>query len=113
MRPVQVVRRVGQVMLGLAPLLAGCLAGYVYPKVSYVPSVNVEAPPRAQVTRVILEGGPEQLRATGVEYVTADGATAVVQAAKEVVLSAGAVGSPHILLLSGIYFLIRTFLGPR
>ena len=56
----------------------------------------------AQVTRVILEDGAGRLRATGVEYRSADGATAVAQAAKEVVLSAGAVGSPHILMLSGI-----------
>jgi choline dehydrogenase len=56
----------------------------------------------AQVTRVILEGDPGQLRATGVEYRTADGETTVASAAKEVVLSAGAVGSPHILMLSGV-----------
>ncbi|MGH9231435.1 MAG: GMC family oxidoreductase [Acidimicrobiales bacterium] len=56
----------------------------------------------AHVTRVILEGGPGQLRATGVEYRTADGETAVAWAAREVVLSAGAVGSPHILMLSGV-----------
>ncbi|MGH9273924.1 MAG: GMC family oxidoreductase [Acidimicrobiales bacterium] len=63
---------------------------------------NLEVICGAQVTRVVLEVGPGQLRATGVEYRTADGATAVAQAAKEVVLSAGAVGSPHILMLSGI-----------
>lgn len=45
-----------------------------------------------RVRRVLVEGG----RATGVE--TADG----VVRAGEVVLSAGAVGSPHLLLLSGI-----------
>ena len=45
MRPLRMVRRVGQLMLGLAPLLAGCLAGYAYPKISYVPSLDVEAPP--------------------------------------------------------------------
>src|SRR5215469_8996657 len=56
----------------------------------------------AQVTKVILEDGPGGLRATGVEYRGADGATVVVQAAREVILSAGAVGSPQILLLSGI-----------
>jgi choline dehydrogenase-like flavoprotein len=56
----------------------------------------------AHVTRVVLEGGPGQLRASGVEYRTADGETDVAWAAKEVVLSAGAVGSPHILMLSGI-----------
>ena len=56
----------------------------------------------AQVTKVILEGGPGGLRATGVEYRTGDGATVVAEAAKEVILSAGAVGSPQILMLSGI-----------
>jgi choline dehydrogenase len=56
----------------------------------------------AHVTRVILEGDPGQLRATGVEYRTADGETTVAWAAREVVLSAGAVGSPHILMLSGV-----------
>jgi choline dehydrogenase len=56
----------------------------------------------AHVTRVILDGGPGELRAAGVEYRTPDGETAVARAAKEVVLSAGAVGSPHILMLSGV-----------
>jgi choline dehydrogenase len=63
---------------------------------------NLEVICGAQVTRVILEEGPDELRATGVEYRTADGETAVATAAKEVVLSAGAVGSPHILMLSGV-----------
>ena len=56
----------------------------------------------AHVTRVILEGGPGELRAIGVEYRTPDGETAVARAANEVVLCAGAVGSPHILMLSGV-----------
>jgi choline dehydrogenase len=63
---------------------------------------NLEVICDAHVTRVILEGGPDGLRATGVEYRTGDGATVVVEAAKEVILSAGAVGSPQILMLSGI-----------
>jgi choline dehydrogenase len=62
---------------------------------------NLEVICGAQVTRVILEDGPGGLRATGVEY-RSDGATAVAEAAKEVILSAGAVGSPQILMLSGI-----------
>jgi choline dehydrogenase len=63
---------------------------------------NLEVISGAQVTRVILEGSRDQLTAQGVEYRTADGTTSVAVANKEVVLSAGAVGSPQILLLSGI-----------
>jgi choline dehydrogenase-like flavoprotein len=50
----------------------------------------------------LLDGENEGLTAVGVEYRTADGGTAVVEAQKEVVLSAGAIGSPHLLLLSGV-----------
>ena len=63
---------------------------------------NLEVICGAQVTRVILDGGPGGLRATGVEYRSGDGATVVAEATKEVILSAGAVGSPQILMLSGI-----------
>ncbi|HET6868684.1 MAG TPA: GMC family oxidoreductase N-terminal domain-containing protein [Solirubrobacteraceae bacterium] len=63
---------------------------------------NLEVICDAHVTRVILEGGPGGLRATGVEYRTGDGATVVADATQEVILSAGAVGSPQILMLSGI-----------
>jgi choline dehydrogenase-like flavoprotein len=59
----------------------------------------------AQVTGVLLEGDDEALTARGVEYVTSGGETAVARAEREVVVSAGAIGSPHLLLLSG--------LGPR
>jgi choline dehydrogenase len=63
---------------------------------------NLEVICGARVTRVVLGGDPGQLRATGVEYRTADGEVVVAEAAKEVVLCAGAVGSPHILMLSGV-----------
>jgi choline dehydrogenase len=63
---------------------------------------NLEVICGAHVTRVVLEGGPGELRATGVEYRTAEGETAVARAAREVVLCAGAVGSPHVLMLSGV-----------
>jgi choline dehydrogenase-like flavoprotein len=56
----------------------------------------------AQVTGIVLEDGADGLRATGVEYRDASGESAVVHAAKDIVLSAGAVGSPQLLLLSGI-----------
>ena len=54
----------------------------------------------AHVTRVVLDGTP--LRATGVEYIGDDGTRQVVSATKEVILSAGAVGSPQLLMMSGI-----------
>jgi choline dehydrogenase len=63
---------------------------------------NLEIICNAQVTRVVLEGEPGSLRATGVEYRTEGGQTEVATATKEIVLSAGAVGSPHILMLSGV-----------
>src|SRR5262245_24563655 len=56
----------------------------------------------AQATRVILEGSPGNLIATGVEYRTSAGDTRTALATREVVLSGGAIGSPHLLLLSGI-----------
>lgn len=55
----------------------------------------------AHVTRVILSDAAP-LTATGVEYKDADGALHQVHAAREVILSAGAFGSPQILMLSGI-----------
>ncbi|MDP3894853.1 GMC family oxidoreductase, partial [Nocardioides sp.] len=50
------------------------------------------------VTRVVIEGG----RATGVEVTDKDGSSRVVRAGKEVILSAGVVGSPQLLMLSGV-----------
>jgi choline dehydrogenase len=63
---------------------------------------NLEVICHAHVTRVVLEGDGSALRATGVEYRTADGAAHAVRADREVILSGGAVGSPHVLMLSGI-----------
>jgi choline dehydrogenase len=56
----------------------------------------------AQATRVLIEGPPGQMQATGIEYRTAEGEVRAVFVSKEVILSGGAVGSPQLLLLSGI-----------
>jgi choline dehydrogenase-like flavoprotein len=57
---------------------------------------------RAQATRVLLSGESGDLSATGVEYRTEDGNLHEARANREVVVSAGAIGSPHLLMLSGI-----------
>lgn len=56
----------------------------------------------AQVTRVLLDGATGHLAATGVEYRVGSGETRTAFATKEVILSGGAIGSPHLLMLSGI-----------
>ncbi|GAA5017181.1 FAD-dependent oxidoreductase [Terrabacter aeriphilus] len=56
----------------------------------------------ALVERVLLEADGDGVRATGVAYRTDDGAHEEVAAGTEVVLCAGAIGSPHLLLLSGV-----------
>lgn len=56
----------------------------------------------AQVTRVLLEGAAGDKIATGVEYRVGGGDACTAFATKEVVLSGGAIGSAHLLLLSGI-----------
>ncbi|WP_433285185.1 GMC family oxidoreductase [Pseudonocardia sp. CA-142604] len=58
---------------------------------------NLAVATGAQARRLILDGG----RCNGVEY-TKDGELRTASAAREVVLAAGAIGSPQLLLLSGI-----------
>lgn len=55
---------------------------------------------RAQAKRLILDQS-EGLRCTGVE-VMREGVSVIAHAARSVVLAAGAIGTPHLLLLSGI-----------
>jgi choline dehydrogenase len=59
------------------------------------PNLTVET--GALVTRIVVRGG----RASGVEYARRGGLRAA-QAGSEIILSAGAYGSPHVLMLSGI-----------
>jgi len=59
---------------------------------------NLTATTGAQVTRVRFDGQ----RAVGVEYVQDGGSPTAVDADSEVILSAGAINSPQLLMLSGI-----------
>ena len=58
---------------------------------------NLHVRTHAQVARILFEGN----RATGVELIVGEGRETVL-AGREVILCAGAIGSPHILQLSGI-----------
>ena len=59
---------------------------------------NLQVITNARTTRIVMENQ----RAVGVEYRTRDGATKRVNASREVLLSAGALQSPQVLMLSGI-----------
>jgi choline dehydrogenase len=58
---------------------------------------NLQLVTKALVHRVLFDGK----RATGVEF-SRNGVTEKAEAGREVILSAGAIGSPHILQLSGV-----------
>lgn len=58
---------------------------------------NLTVITKALVLRVMFEGK----RATGVEYVT-DGAPTVARADSEVIVTSGAIGSPKLMMLSGV-----------
>jgi len=63
---------------------------------------NLTVITHALVERILLESGGTGLRATGVRYRDTDGRRATLYAEREVVVCAGAIGSPQLLLLSGI-----------
>ncbi len=56
----------------------------------------------ARATRVLLDASSGPIEAKGIEYLNVTGELTTALASEEVILSAGAVGSPHLLLLSGI-----------
>lgn len=56
----------------------------------------------AHVTRIVIDNSSGTPRATGVEYADSSGERHVITATSEVILSAGAFGSPQILMLSGV-----------
>ncbi|MCR6484951.1 GMC family oxidoreductase N-terminal domain-containing protein [Amycolatopsis sp. OK19-0408] len=68
--------------------------GYLH----HLAPASLELQSRVLVTKVVLENG----RARGVEVVDADGTHRTVRAGKEVILSAGFIGSAQLLMLSGI-----------
>ncbi|MEI4196880.1 choline dehydrogenase [Roseovarius sp. E0-M6] len=59
---------------------------------------NLKILAQASVQHLVFDGN----RAVGVAYMNRAGQIATARARREVILSAGAVGSPHILMLSGI-----------
>ncbi|MBP7817534.1 MAG: choline dehydrogenase [Phenylobacterium sp.] len=69
--------------------------GYLHPVLA---RPNLTCLTGARTTKIVIENG----RATGVEFIDDKGGKQVVYADREVLLSAGAVQSPHILQLSGI-----------
>ena len=75
-------------------LRSGTGEAYVQPSLSK-PNFNLEM--RALVHRVVIENG----RATAVEY-EQSGTRLLAQARREVILSGGAIGSPQLLMLSGV-----------
>lgn len=61
---------------------------------------NLKIAVNSQVTKVLID--PDTKIARGVQYIDQAGNTQTVYALKEVILSAGAINSPHLLLLSGV-----------
>ncbi|HXZ46375.1 MAG TPA: GMC family oxidoreductase N-terminal domain-containing protein [Pseudolabrys sp.] len=68
---------------------------YIHPVVGKRPNLRVEC--GAHVRRILFEGK----RATGVEFLQ-DGTFHLLRARREVILSAGAIQSPQLMMLSGI-----------
>jgi choline dehydrogenase len=63
---------------------------------------NLVVKTKVHAERLLFERTGAGLRATGVRIRTADGAAAELRAAREVILAAGAIGSPQLLQLSGL-----------
>jgi len=67
------------------------------------PRSNLAILPNATVTRLVLANSTSGLTATSVQYASQKGATTnSVNVNKEVILAAGAIGSPQVLMVSGV-----------
>jgi choline dehydrogenase len=73
----------------------GSSEGYVQPALA---RSNFRLEMGATVSRVVIEKG----RAVGVELLGPNGQKRTIRATREVIISAGVMGSPHLLMLSGI-----------
>ncbi|CAH0724115.1 unnamed protein product, partial [Brenthis ino] len=62
---------------------------------------NINIVTHALVTKVIIENKRDNLKAVGIEYIR-NGTKVVVKASKEIIVSAGAINSPKLLMQSGI-----------
>ena len=69
--------------------------GYLRPALS---RPNLSLRTGTEIARVVVENG----RATSVEVTTTGGGREVIRATREVIVTAGAIGSPKLMLLSGI-----------
>lgn len=67
------------------------------------PRSNLDILPLATVTRIVFDSNKGNLTATGVEYsMTRGGTRKTIKVNKEVILAGGAIGSPNILMHSGV-----------
>lgn len=75
-------------------------SGYLDP---LPPRSNLAVLPNATVTKLVFQNATGGLAAKSVQYASAKGATSSsVNVNKEVILAAGAIGSPQILMVSGV-----------
>ncbi len=63
---------------------------------------NLTIIPNAMAQRLTFEGEGDSLRVTGLEYLNSEGDPRTLSVNHEVIVSAGAVGSPQLLMVSGI-----------
>lgn len=73
--------------------------GYLWPVAS---RRNLIIHTELRALRVLMEGEGPQRRAVGLQCMRADGAIVVLKARKELILSAGVIGTPRLLEMSGI-----------